>query len=584
MNRPNKKLQSRNMVIDCIVILSSVLFLTVGYSAFSDRLDMGNVSALVKAQKVIRITDVTVTDTSGNATSTYADYDNANMTSSINLPNSNSSVTYDVKITNMGNVLIGLKEITGLPSNLTYSIANYNLKDTLCDDTYPSVCTLTSVSKLSITIGYDTNGYNSGNTTYSLDLNFIFSQVYTITYQGFANTSSLATTILEGDSQVITFNNITAIPYDVLVQNAMGVYNNPTLTLSNPTNNVVITRYYGITYNLDGGSNDNNNPDKYLPADVIILSDPTKTGYVFGGWYSNSSYTGSAITSIVNGSSDLILYARWDNTITYVLNGGEQAQGQIETYNASTPVTLLEPTRSGYEFAGWYEDPNDLNTKIESTGDLVGNATLYAKWALIYTIDYILNDDGGNDSSLLKWYSSAKDRTLVNAINSHDAVFEGWYLNNVKKTTTSELSGNVTLTANWVSGFQYADFNYQDNRFTANNLPSTLRLDDFTTLQNYQYTRDAASTDVTAVQIFITYTTGNAAPSLQCQIAGGSSSGSTTFNFTRRQSNYTINSTINLTNAISSGSSYTVNCYSYSNDGNGNNKAKINAFAFIINP
>ena len=40
---------------------------------------------------------------------------------------------------------------------------------------------------------------------------------------------------------------------------------------------------------------------------------PTKTGFVFGGWYENDQYTGNSISTTPTGSSvrNLNLYAKW---------------------------------------------------------------------------------------------------------------------------------------------------------------------------------------------------------------------------------------------------------------------------------
>ena len=52
-----------------------------------------------------------------------------------------------------GDVESCISEITGLPSNLEYTLNNYTIGDMLCDDTNSSQCTLGSVSTISITIG-----------------------------------------------------------------------------------------------------------------------------------------------------------------------------------------------------------------------------------------------------------------------------------------------------------------------------------------------------------------------------------------------------------------------------------------------
>ena len=86
---------------------------------------------------------------------------------------------------------------------------------------------------------------------------------------------------------------------------------------------------YNITYYLDGGTNHESNPTTYTnESPTIVLNTPTKSGYTFGGWYSNSSFTGNPITSIPIGSTgNKDYWAKWvinKYTITFdaSTNGG----------------------------------------------------------------------------------------------------------------------------------------------------------------------------------------------------------------------------------------------------------------------
>ncbi len=74
---------------------------------------------------------------------------------------------------------------------------------------------------------------------------------------------------------------------------------------------------YTITYNLNGGSNHDDNPATYtIESSTITLQAPTKTGSVFAGWYSNSSFTGDPVTSIAAGSTgNVTLWAKWDTPL-----------------------------------------------------------------------------------------------------------------------------------------------------------------------------------------------------------------------------------------------------------------------------
>jgi len=75
---------------------------------------------------------------------------------------------------------------------------------------------------------------------------------------------------------------------------------------------------YKITYNLNGGTNNAQNPASYTIADsAITLGEPTKTGNTFDGWYSNAEFTGTKVTSIPEGSTgNVTLYAKWTATTT----------------------------------------------------------------------------------------------------------------------------------------------------------------------------------------------------------------------------------------------------------------------------
>ena len=68
------------------------------------------------------------------------------------------------------------------------------------------------------------------------------------------------------------------------------------------------------------------------------------------------------------------------HTITYVLNGGVNAAGNPATFTEGSEIALAAPTKSGYEFAGWYADAA-FTTKVESIPtDAKADVTLYARW------------------------------------------------------------------------------------------------------------------------------------------------------------------------------------------------------------
>ena len=54
---------------------------------------------------------------------------------------------------------------------------------------------------------------------------------------------------------------------------------------------------FSITYNLNGGTNVANPITVYYATTNAALPIPNYTGYTFGGWYENDTFTGSALTT-----------------------------------------------------------------------------------------------------------------------------------------------------------------------------------------------------------------------------------------------------------------------------------------------
>ena len=138
---------------------------------------------------------------------------------------------------------------------------------------------------------------------------------------------------------------------------------------------------YKITYKLAGGKNNAKNPKTYKSTAAVKLKNPTRKGYKFVGWYSDSKFK-NKVTKIAKGSTgNKTLYAKWTAItykITYKLNSGKNNSKNPKSYKiTSSAITLKAPTRKGYTFKGWYNGSKKVTTiKKGSTGDI----TLTAKW------------------------------------------------------------------------------------------------------------------------------------------------------------------------------------------------------------
>ena len=205
---------------------------------------------------------------------------------------------------------------------------------------------------------------------------------------------------------------------------------------------------YNITYNLNGGKNNKDNPKTYtFENDTITLKNPTRKGYTFKGWYTGSK----KVTSIVKGSiGNITLTAKWEkNTykIKYKLNSGKNSSKNPTKYVVTTStITLKNPTRKGYTFDGWYSGSKKV-TKIKKGS--TGNITLTAKWSKItYKITYKLA--GGKKVKNPTKYTVTTSTIKLKNPTKKGYTFKGWYNGSKKVTQIKKGStGNITLTAKW---------------------------------------------------------------------------------------------------------------------------------------
>ena len=125
------------------------------------------------------------------------------------------------------------------------------------------------------------------------------------------------------------------------------------------------------------------------------LTDPTRPGYTFDGWYTGAVDGTKVNTTDTVGvvAANTTLYAHWtatEYTITFKIGG--DAADQSMTYNIESSVTLPVATRTGYALEGWYVEEAAGNWEIgkynanDTQSSKYGNVTLVAKWDRAVTV------------------------------------------------------------------------------------------------------------------------------------------------------------------------------------------------------
>ena len=166
---------------------------------------------------------------------------------------------------------------------------------------------------------------------------------------------------------------------------------------------------YDVTLDPDGGSGSNQTVEATYDADMpttlkgdgdIVL--PNKTGYTFGGYYSEKNGGGTQYYTSMGASArtwnidgETTLYAKWtlnSHTLTWDWGGGACSGTAGTHYTAGGSVnygtTINYPDESqmskdGYDFTGW-------STDVTSMPD--ANLTITAQWAIKhYTVTWLSN-------------------------------------------------------------------------------------------------------------------------------------------------------------------------------------------------
>ena len=237
--------------------------------------------------------------------------------------------------------------------------------------------------------------------------------------------------------------------------------------------NAELTEYV-ITYDLDGGELDEENPSYYtVESEDIQLACPYKEYYDFVGWTGTDLEVLTLDPVIVSGSlGDRHYVAHFvpvEFEISYDLDDGITERENPTTYNIeSEDIILFNPSKKGHRFIGWLgtdldEETMEVIIQKGSTGD----REYYANYEVCdYRIKYVLNDsdEWPAHHSNPDGYSYGDEFELDDA-GRDGYIFEGWYLDEqlTQKVTAinAEFDSDLTIYAAWapISYTVIFDFN-----------------------------------------------------------------------------------------------------------------------------
>jgi uncharacterized repeat protein (TIGR02543 family) len=204
-----------------------------------------------------------------------------------------------------------------------------------------------------------------------------------------------------------------------------------------------------------------------VPATAIGAADfpanPSRSGYIFGGWYTGTNGTGNEITASTTVNGDITVYAQWTGetyTVMFNNNGGDTEANPASKTVTSPNITIdalpAPPSKAGYAFVGWYTGTGSQFTVSTPVTD---NITVYAEWnSYSYTITF--NNSGGDTAANPGLKIVATPNTTIDVLpvppSKTGYAFGGWYTGTngtgTSFTASTPVTGDITVYAWWTSG------------------------------------------------------------------------------------------------------------------------------------
>lgn len=217
---------------------------------------------------------------------------------------------------------------------------------------------------------------------------------------------------------------------------------------------------YTVSFELNGGRY---NGSSYIDDAVcesgssVLLPTPTKNGFTFGGWYTNSDFTSSSKipTNSFTPTANRTLYAQWTCTVTFQLNGGwynGSTNDYTQTCTENNYISIITPTRSDYKFDGWYTNSGfTSSSKVTVTSYYPsGNTTLYAKWTSVSQNPYTISTDLGSQTI------SSPDNVLSGKTRKTFLISGSSYISNSKNIDNSAAVMGITANSACTVSFNWS--------------------------------------------------------------------------------------------------------------------------------
>ena len=313
-----------------LLVLLGILSISVGYSALNTDLNISG-EAIVRADVDIRVTNIKLDNTSNDGKEIYSpEFTKDTTTMSVSLNNQNSTVTYNVTITNKTGKKIKVKDI--IEENNSNSNVSYEI------------------------IGLDENGVYSGE---QINFQIVFTNKTSIVQENILTLKynleifdGYTVTLVQNDNAIennidkeenaTNFNNIILNDNDVVIRCNNGVvpsYSNNTLNVSNIKNNSTCQFYDSLNSSINSLDESINN--------LFLLKDDNNEVLYTISTKANLDFNGKNVNGRFIVYDDVKLFSSTEkgsiNSGEYQIQSYEDAILTLQNMNVYTETSIFNP-------------------------------------------------------------------------------------------------------------------------------------------------------------------------------------------------------------------------------------------------
>lgn len=158
---------------------------------------------------------------------------------------------------------------------------------------------------------------------------------------------------------------------------------------------------------------------------------------------SNLSYT------LSNPIANVTLTATWQRlfTLTYNGKGGSTTPAAVTDKTNGTEITLATPSRTGYDFVGWYDNESYEGDALTSPYTITADAEIFAKWSEIMPASISLSPDVTEITDLIYDDSNKNTKKITATVEPSTALVKTFEWSVVEGDDVVEVATDGTISA-----------------------------------------------------------------------------------------------------------------------------------------